>query len=592
MKKILALVLALAMMLMAVAAFAAVGEITVDTEVSVTGLDEGDIVNLYKVLEWAASEEDKNNFSWKATSTFADLAGTVLKPFIDNDKDATENFSSADLAAIATAAQKKDPIDTQTVSGTTYTYTVNAANATPITAGAGMYLALVTPKNAGVVYNPIIISADFYQKEGNDETSSIDSSATIAGTSVAKRQKLELEKTEPKITNDVGDTYSYTIVTTIPAYSEAYENQFFTLTDKVSDYLEIVGSTIKVDGEPSSYTSVDADMHGFSINFPDAYVRALKAPKQITVTYDAKLTVPADQLANLTNVKEEYNKVTVEFPNDPNDLTGKTVTALKDETREYTFTLDGKIFGHDDWTSSELVKVGQNADGTPVVEKVPYDSGESHGPLEGAKYGLYLSEEKALAAAKENVEDNQKDGIYTNDAFTTGFVFSGTDGLMQISGLDVGEYWLIELKAPDGYIRDTAAHKIKITADINGDAADEQGQKVTEYYTVTEDDNHNPVVTWHDEEVPGSTAYSYYVPVLNSYTVTVDDKNISTYTFDHTGPSLKYENKVVKDSELINTKGTELPHTGGIGTTIFYILGGLLVVGAVVILVARRKAQD
>ena len=43
---------------------------------------------------------------------------------------------------------------------------------------------------------------------------------------------------------------------------------------------------------------------------------------------------------------------------------------------------------------------------------------------------------------------------------------------------------------------------------------------------------------------------------------------------------------------ISNTRGTELFSTGGIGTTIFYILGGLLVVGAVVILVARREAQD
>ena len=44
--------------------------------------------------------------------------------------------------------------------------------------------------------------------------------------------------------------------------------------------------------------------------------------------------------------------------------------------------------------------------------------------------------------------------------------------------------------------------------------------------------------------------------------------------------------------EVVNNKGTELPSTGGIGTTIFYILGGLLVVGAAIVLVARRKAND
>ena len=44
--------------------------------------------------------------------------------------------------------------------------------------------------------------------------------------------------------------------------------------------------------------------------------------------------------------------------------------------------------------------------------------------------------------------------------------------------------------------------------------------------------------------------------------------------------------------EVENASGTELPSTGGIGTTIFYVIGGLLVVGAGVVLVSRRKSQD
>lgn len=38
-----------------------------------------------------------------------------------------------------------------------------------------------------------------------------------------------------------------------------------------------------------------------------------------------------------------------------------------------------------------------------------------------------------------------------------------------------------------------------------------------------------------------------------------------------------------------NKAGTELPSTGGIGTTIFYIVGGVLVFGAVVLLVTKRR---
>ncbi|MBQ3278885.1 MAG: isopeptide-forming domain-containing fimbrial protein [Clostridia bacterium] len=46
------------------------------------------------------------------------------------------------------------------------------------------------------------------------------------------------------------------------------------------------------------------------------------------------------------------------------------------------------------------------------------------------------------------------------------------------------------------------------------------------------------------------------------------------------------------ETTVTNNQGTELPSTGGIGTTIFYILGGVLIVGAAIILVARRKAHD
>ena len=40
---------------------------------------------------------------------------------------------------------------------------------------------------------------------------------------------------------------------------------------------------------------------------------------------------------------------------------------------------------------------------------------------------------------------------------------------------------------------------------------------------------------------------------------------------------------------IVNQKGAELPSTGGIGTTIFYIIGAILVIGAGVVLVTRRR---
>ena len=41
--------------------------------------------------------------------------------------------------------------------------------------------------------------------------------------------------------------------------------------------------------------------------------------------------------------------------------------------------------------------------------------------------------------------------------------------------------------------------------------------------------------------------------------------------------------------KVLNQSGTKLPSTGGMGTTVFYVVGGILVVGAVVLLVARKR---
>ena len=43
---------------------------------------------------------------------------------------------------------------------------------------------------------------------------------------------------------------------------------------------------------------------------------------------------------------------------------------------------------------------------------------------------------------------------------------------------------------------------------------------------------------------------------------------------------------------VVNKAGTELPSTGGMGTTIFYVLGAVLVVGAGVLLITKKRMSD
>lgn len=107
-------------------------------------------------------------------------------------------------------------------------------------------------------------------------------------------------------------------------------------------------------------------------------------------------------------------------------------------------------------------------------------------------------------------------------------VFETPDnGKFVIAGLDADTYYLEETKAPDGYNRLKEPVNVVITANIAS------GKTVT-----------------------------------------------ATITYNETATgTVRIENQT----------GVELPSTGGIGTTVFYVIGGLLMGVAVVLLVTRKK---
>ena len=57
------------------------------------------------------------------------------------------------------------------------------------------------------------------------------------------------------------------------------------------------------------------------------------------------------------------------------------------------------------------------------------------------------------------------------------------------------------------------------------------------------------------------------------------------------GSKINVDNLTVT-TEVGNSTGSLLPSTGGIGTTIFYVLGGILVLGAAVVLVTKRRMNE
>ncbi|MCI9003997.1 MAG: isopeptide-forming domain-containing fimbrial protein [Lachnospiraceae bacterium] len=71
-----------------------------------------------------------------------------------------------------------------------------------------------------------------------------------------------------------------------------------------------------------------------------------------------------------------------------------------------------------------------------------------------------------------------------------------------------------------------------------------------------------------------------------TFTVDFDAEN---KTFSADNVNLGSNNTL--ETTIVNKKGSLLPSTGGIGTTIFYVVGGILVIGAGILLVTKRRMK-
>ena len=127
---------------------------------------------------------------------------------------------------------------------------------------------------------------------------------------------------------------------------------------------------------------------------------------------------------------------------------------------------------------------------------------------------------------------------------------SNTTNIISIRGLDDDIYYLYEIEAPTGYNRITDPIKLDVESTLN-----------------------------HDTSYISTNA----IALLTELKLFVNDsENPETCNFKGTG-NINFT--------IENNKGATLPETGGMGTTLFYIIGGLLVVGAGILLVVRIRMK-
>lgn len=89
--------------------------------------------------------------------------------------------------------------------------------------------------------------------------------------------------------------------------------------------------------------------------------------------------------------------------------------------------------------------------------------------------------------------------------------------------------------------------------------------------------------TYYLEEIEAPAGYNTLKdPIKIVISAEIDQNNVGT-------PTVTYNETSTGLVKIENKTGLELPATGGIGTTIFYILGGLLVLGAAILLITRKR---
>ena len=562
-KKMMALVIAMVMVIctMNFTIFAEPGDLLVNGNLTVSGLGENDLVEYYQILKWDTSEETGdplNGWVWGSFAT-PDADKKIdgkLASVVYGESDG-ENKISAELAGwLGQQATTKMQTPPGSKEGDTWT-----AEGVP----AGLYMVIITSKTPGTMYNPIFVAANFIRPNGQADSSNtwaVTSDGSYSDKAMAKKSVIPLDKTATgKDTNgpdtvDAGEEVDYTITTKIPKFASNYTDPVFKIIDTLKG-LELVAAPVVKAGDKTLTAGTDytldptdpAGAESFSIKFTKTYLDSVALVGQdITVTYTAKVNDKAEYVIN-----QKDNTVDVRFSTDPKDTKGNGL--LRDKTNHFTFSIDADFFGEGsiDESSTDAIKIGVDKEGNPVMEMKEYATSEKkHAALAGAVFELYT--------------DKDCKNIYKNSIYPEGCTVTSDDtGRLTINGLDAGNYWLKEKTAPAGFLKMPDAIPVTITAKID-----------------TKD-----VVTYE-----GDVKVTYRTNKLTSYTVKIGDGS-TTYTVglseDTTVTNIERDDPKSSDSELINTKGVELPATGGMGTTIFYVIGAILVLGAGILLVTRRR---
>lgn len=364
----------------------------------------------------------------------------------------------------------------------------------------------------------------------------------------------------------VGDVVSYEVTSKVPDMT-GYTKYYFVLKDTMSlgltfnqDVAITIGNQALTKDTDFTVTA-KATANGTEIEIVFKNFISYKDQKgdAITVTYSATINENAviGAAGNPNYVKLQYsnnpNKVVSGDPDNPDKPAVPEGETPEEEVRTYVtglklikvdpegnrltgaeFTITGNklnkvLVRKDVYTQDENGTYWRLTDGTYTTQD-PLDEGVEQSKYESVTVKYVKESVTEVKETQENVE-------------ATAVV--GDDGVLRFDGLSAGDYEITELRSPAGY--NLLEKPFKITIDW------------------TAPENVSGPCTW---TVSDTEAGDGYASSLESGAQIVDGCI-----------QIQVENK----------SGTQLPETGGMGTTLFYIVGGLLMTTAVVLLITKKK---
>lgn len=408
------------------------------------------------------------------------------------------------------------------------------------------------------------LQAGYYLVKDKDNTVPEDSSYTnfilkVAG-NVTVSTKMDVPTVEKKVKENVKETNTRgeETDTRIPSYK--IPAQYNDVADyNIGDHVpfQLIGT---MPSNIDSYTE-------YSYEFVDTLSKGL--------TYDDNATVKLKNDGNEVKIT-----VTPDFSKDK--TTGVTTLKIKFDdikavakANTFTITSDTKVIV--DYTATlnadaEIGKTGNENEvylnfsnnpngsgkGKTTEDKVivftyrldteKIDGTDNTKKLKDAQFIL-----KDSTGAKYAKVEKDKFTGWTSDKNEATTLITDKDGLIKVAGLDAGTYLIEETKAPAGYNKLTGDVTIVITATT----ANGQTWNGTTDAAITKLD-----VT---SQNPGESNTSN------------GDANVNTG---------------IAKVQIANNSGSTLPSTGGIGTTIFYVVGVILMLGAGVLLVTKKRMSS